>query len=92
MSKKTDEPKQKWVNNPRERKDQQQQDSMPLRQAASPRPTQENNPRNVYQLDQGKPAHFTLQRNPIKDEYLPNMILFSFVTVVLLEILVPKIN
>ncbi len=28
----------------------------------------------------------------IKDESLPNMILFSFVTVVLLKILVPKIN
>jgi hypothetical protein len=53
---------------------------------------QKINQRDVCQLVQGKPAHLTLQRNPIKDESLPNMILFSFVTVVLLEILVPKIN
>ncbi len=46
----------------------------------------------IHQLIQGKPAHLTLKRNPIKHEPLPNMILFSFVTVVLLEILVPKIN
>ncbi len=70
----------------------QQQDSTPLRQAASPRPMQETNPRDVRQLVQGKPAHLTLHRNPIKDKSLPNMILFSFVMVVLLEILVPKIN
>jgi hypothetical protein len=37
-------------------------------------------------------AHLTLQRKPIKDEPLPNMNLFSFVMVVLLEILVPKIS
>jgi hypothetical protein len=36
-------------------------------------------------------ALLTLQRKPIKDEPLSNMILFSFVTVVLLEKLVPKI-
>jgi hypothetical protein len=52
---------------------------------------QEINPRDVCQLVKGKPAHLTLQRNPIKDESLPNMILFIFVIVVLLEILVPKI-
>ncbi len=35
-------------------------------------------------------ALLTLQRNPIKDETLSNFISFTFVTVVLLEILVPK--
>jgi hypothetical protein len=36
-------------------------------------------------------ALLTLLRNPIKDELLSNFISFTFVTVVLLEILVPKI-
>ncbi len=63
-----------------------------LDRAASLKPIQKINPRDVRQLVQGKLAHITLQRNPIKDESLPNMILFSFVTVVLLEMLVPKIN
>jgi hypothetical protein len=46
---------------------------------------------DVRKLVQGKPAHLTLQRNPIKDESLPNIILFSFVTVVSLEILVTEL-
>ncbi len=37
LIKKTDEPKRKQVNSPRERKDHQQPDSTPLRQAASPK-------------------------------------------------------
>ncbi len=53
---------------------------------------QETNPRDVRKLVHGKPVHLTLQRNPIKDKSLPNMILFSFVMVVLLEILVLKIK
>ena len=36
-------------------------------------------------------ALFTLQRKPIKDKSFPNFISFTFETVVLLEILVPKI-
>ncbi len=49
-------------------------------------------PGDVRQLALGKPAHLTLQRNPLKDESQLKKIPFSFVTVVLLEILVPKIN
>ncbi len=86
----TNQNRYKSTTHGREKKDQQQRDSTPLRQSCLSETYAEDQPKGC-QLVQGKPAHLTLQRNPIKDESLPNLILFTFVTVVLLEILVPKI-
>jgi hypothetical protein len=54
--------------------------------------TEQAEPRaNKWKLSHGQTALLTLQRKPMKDEPLSHMILFTFVMVVLLEILVPKI-
>ncbi len=50
--------------------------------------TEQAEPRGMFVLSHGQTALLTLQRKPIKDEPLSNMISFTFGMVVLLEILV----
>ncbi len=61
----------------------------PSTEQAEPRPNKWK--QGCSELSHGQTALLTLQRKPIKDEPLSNMILFTFATVALLEILVPKI-
>ncbi len=54
-------------------------------------PEQAYETRNAQDYPMARTALLTLQRNPIKDKSFSNFISFTFVTVVLLEILINKI-